>query len=270
MPLKEILIRNFDSTNPDPVLDLSGCRKRGMVDAIFDSPHEWGSQEGLPKFVVIKCDLTDADLATYEGFRMPWRDNFDYEIMATNPAQGRYSIRIFELNVSPGGANSIIGAKAAFIEGYLTRWGCTSIVVGTNQVSFNIALWDAVRSVEFWDVDATTLSNISFVLNSYSSQTGIANITATYPLSFQLQVSRKIVERGGTIISSGSTSTQFTIERSILLQKFSDDIKRKAQKIYMYQRFRVNSTQMDLIVASGGFIELTKAQLVSALLDSMA
>lgn len=33
--MREILVRNFDSTNPDPVLDLRGCRKRGMVDAMM-------------------------------------------------------------------------------------------------------------------------------------------------------------------------------------------------------------------------------------------
>jgi hypothetical protein len=267
--LKEILVRNFDSTNPDPERDRQGCRKRGMVDAIFDSPHEWGALEGLPRFVIFKVDLAEADLATYEGFRMPWRDNFDYTITATNPAQGRYSVKIFEVNDGASGGNAISGAKATRIQGYLTRWGCASIVVGDNAIDFTVALWDAVRSVEFWDASAAQLAQVSFTLNSYSSQTGLADITVAHSEAWQLVAARKIVERRGTVVSSGSTSTRFTIERANLLQAFRQDVKRKAEALYMYQRFRIGTTLMDAAEAAGGVLEVTKAQLLAALADAM-
>jgi hypothetical protein len=50
----EFLLRNFDSTNPDPDRDRMGCRKRGMCDAEMPDGHEWGNLEGLPRFVILK------------------------------------------------------------------------------------------------------------------------------------------------------------------------------------------------------------------------
>lgn len=267
--MREILVRNFDSTNPDPVLDRAGCRKRGIVDAIMPGGHSWGSAERLPKFVVIKCDLTDADLAAYEGLRKQWRDSFDYAVTATRPAQGEYDIRIFEVNAGASGQNHIAGAKASKIEGYLNRWGCENVVVGTNQVTFTFVLWNAVRSVEFWDISAVQLAAMSFDLVSYAS--GVGTITVTVPQATNPQiVARKVAERGGTITNSAHPSYTFTIERSAILNNFRQDIKRKAEAIYMYQRFRFNTSTMDAAVDAGGVLELSKAQLLSAIRDMQA
>jgi hypothetical protein len=214
--------------------------------------------------------LTDSDLNTYEGFRKVWRDNFDYQITATNPAQGRYSVRIFEINSGASNQNVITGTKAIKINGYLTRWGCTSIVISNNEINFNIALWDAVRSIEFWDVTAEELSQVSFILNSYSGQTGIADITVTHPEPYQYVVAKKIVERFGTVLSSDTTFTRFTLERSQLFEAFKKDVKQKAETVYMYQRFRFNIETMEAAVTAGGILELTKSQLLSAIRDMQA
>ena len=269
MTIREILIRNFDSTNPDPGLDRAGCRKRGICDAVMPEGHSWGTAEGLPKFVIIKCNLTDAELAAYEGMRKVWRDVLDYEITATRPATGQYDVRIFETAAGVSSQNAITGAKATKIEGYLTRWGCENIVVGTNEITFTFVLWNSVRSVEFWDISASQLAEMSFTLNSYS--TPIGNITVTVPEATKPEtVRQKITERGGTITTEVHPAYTFTIDHGTVLTNFRADVKRKAETTFMYQQHRIKSTVMDQIVAAGGVATLTKAQLIAAIRDMAA
>jgi len=165
--------------------------------------------------------------------------------------------------------NAITGSKSTKINWYLTRWGCTSIVIGTNEINFNIALWDAVRSIEFWDATTVQLDQCIFTLNSYSGQTGIANITVSHPESFQYTAAQKIVERSGVVSSSVATSTTFTLDR-IQMLRHSKKIWSKSRSYLYVPAFRFNTATMDAAVAAGGVLELTKSQLLSAIIDMAA
>ncbi len=51
----EILVKLVDQTYPtDSVKDAAGCYKRGDPVVIMPDGHEWGREEGLPKFIVVK------------------------------------------------------------------------------------------------------------------------------------------------------------------------------------------------------------------------
>lgn len=52
--MAEILIKAIDATHPDPEKDRRGCYKRGMPVVVMPDGHQWGKDERLPKFVVIK------------------------------------------------------------------------------------------------------------------------------------------------------------------------------------------------------------------------
>ncbi len=272
MPLYEFLVKNRDSILPvgkPPELDRQGCRKRGYVVAHFLSPHEWGRLETMPTFVVIKCDLEQADLDAYENIRKAWRDLLDYEVTGQNVNQGWYDVRVFEVNASPTGVNAISGDKATRIQGYLTRWGCINIVLGSNQVAFRFRLSAAVQSQEFWDISAEQLAAITFVINSYTN--GVGTITVTVPQATKPEmVKLKIAERGGTLTNEAHPAYTFTIERGTILTNFRDDVKRKVEQIYMMQRYRFNTTLMDAAVAAGGVLTVTKAELLAALRDFQA
>lgn len=47
-------MKAVDATHSDPVKDVRGCYKRGDVVVVMPDGHEWGNEERLPKFVVIK------------------------------------------------------------------------------------------------------------------------------------------------------------------------------------------------------------------------
>lgn len=269
----EFLIRNFDSTNLDLERDRMGCRKRGMCDQICDDgvvPWDTFTEIKLPKFVVIKVPgLTSTEMDVYQGLRKVWQDNLDYEVTAQNANQGWYDVRVFETAVSPSGLNAIIGNKATKIQGYLSRWGCINIVLGSNQIVFRFRLSAAVQSQEFWDISAEELASISFSIDSYLN--GVGTITATVPQYADPNfVKLKIIQRGGTIISDVHPVYTFTIERGTLLQNFRNDLKRKAQKVYMYQQHRINQATMDAAVAAGGTLTMTKAYFLASIRDMAA
>jgi hypothetical protein len=52
--MAELLIKAIDATHSDPVKDKAGCYKRGDIVVIMPDGHEWGKEERLPKFMVVK------------------------------------------------------------------------------------------------------------------------------------------------------------------------------------------------------------------------
>lgn len=52
--MAEILVKAIDHTHPDPEVDQRGAYKRGMPVVVMEDGHAWGSEEGLPKFWIIK------------------------------------------------------------------------------------------------------------------------------------------------------------------------------------------------------------------------
>lgn len=64
--MAELLIKNFDTTNPDPVKDRRGCIKKGMVIDIRPDGFRWGSSEGPPNAIILKLPKVDVkDVAKY-------------------------------------------------------------------------------------------------------------------------------------------------------------------------------------------------------------
>ncbi len=52
--MAELLIKAIDATHSDPAKDQRGCYKRGDIVLVMPDGHEWGKEERLPKFVVVK------------------------------------------------------------------------------------------------------------------------------------------------------------------------------------------------------------------------
>jgi hypothetical protein len=55
--MAEILVKAVDATNSNPTKDLRGCWKQGMPVVVMNDGHEWGAEEGLPKFIILKIPL---------------------------------------------------------------------------------------------------------------------------------------------------------------------------------------------------------------------
>lgn len=72
--MAEILVRAFSNVNPDPLRDRRGAWKRGMPVVIMPDGHEWGLEERLPRFVIIKVPLVS--VSRVEKYVLP-----QYEVL---------------------------------------------------------------------------------------------------------------------------------------------------------------------------------------------
>jgi hypothetical protein len=107
--MAEYLFKRSDYTHPDPDKDGRGVHKK--TDFINWKPDGWRDHpnwtaSNYPKdFIVIACPEIPFAEAETNDHRRAWKDDFDYQIVATRPAQGKYDIRIFEKNAGAIGQN---------------------------------------------------------------------------------------------------------------------------------------------------------------------
>jgi hypothetical protein len=278
--MAQILFRLKDNNHPNPDKDRRGSYKKGYPvsikpDGWYEGNPNWWQSAYADKTKWFVVEVTDATVEQLQHYAGSWKDNFDYEIVEARPAQGQYDVRVFEQNASASGANAITQAK---VESFLTKWGCTAISATTNSVAFTFSLWNAVRSDAFWEIPSVVLKG-SFVLNGYTPATGVGNITFTvlesaFPNMDQAKITtmitRKVEERGGTVIGVDYPAFAFTIERSDILQRFRADVKRKGEGIYRRRQFVLPTAVVDTIVAAGGFVQRTKAELLAEIRNGLS
>lgn len=271
--MAQILFRLIDNFRSNPEKDRHGCYKKGYPvsikpDGWYEGNPNWHQSAYADKTRWFVVEVADATKEELEAYAHEWRDDFDYEILATRPAQGEYDVRVFEKNASLSGANALTREK---VEAFLAKWGCTGISATANSVSFTFSLWNAVRSDGFWEVQQIQTKG-AFILNRYSG--GVGNITFTaipnaFPNMDQKKItqmiSRRIQERGGENLVINFPAFTFDIERSDILTRFRQDVKQKGEGIYRRRQFALPASLCDSIAAAGGFASMTKAQLAAAI-----
>jgi len=268
--MAQILFRLQSNSDSDPDIDRM-CYKKGYPvsikrDGWYEGNPNWSQSAYADKTQWVVVDVPDATIEELQTYIKEWKNNFDYNIISANANQGRYTVKVFEKNVSVSGLNTITLAK---VEKFLTRWGCSNISTTADSVQFDFVLWNAVRSYGFWQIDFSQRP-VDFSLVSYSASTGIGRIKITVPLTIDGELVRnKIIQVGGTIVSSEHPIWIFDIERNTIFQHFKRDIKEKAERRFKRRQFRLTESQADAIATAGGIVTRTKAQLASAMINGM-
>lgn len=269
--MTEFIFKTHGYIHTDSEKDRRGVHKKGDLvnykpDGWSDTPG-WGQSQYPQKFVVVKCpgiSVTEAETADY---RRAWQDEFDYELINSNIAQGIYTVRVFEKNAGVSNQNGITLGK---VQAWLEKWGCNSISATINSVQFNFRLWPAAQSEGFWDVE-NLASKAAFVLNGYNAATGIADVTIsiTDPLINVNEAARRVVERGGVVTATAADSIRFDLERSDVLSAFKADVKQVLERVYKRHRYSISANNVDAIIAAGGIVTRTRAQLLAAVIDHL-
>lgn len=277
--MAQILFRLKDNNHPNPDKDRRGSYKKGYPvsikpDGWYEGNPNWAQSAYADKTKWVVVDVPDATVEQLQHYSGSWRDNFDYEIVSVRPAQGEFDVRVFETNASTSGANGITAEK---VSAFLTRWGCTAISATTNSVAFTFSLWNAVRSDAFWNVESIALKG-GFTLNGYVAATGIGNVTFTaIPAAFPNMdeakitqaITRRIQERGGENIVVDYPAFTFEIERSDILTRFRQEVKRRCEGIYRRRQYVLPAATVDSIAAGGGFAQMNLAALAAAIRNGL-
>jgi hypothetical protein len=281
--MAEFLFKRSDYTHTDPEKDRRGVHKKTdfinwKPDGFSDFSHGNGPGSYLKDFVIVRVPEITLQEAEASDHRKSWKDDFDYEILATRINQGEYDIRVFEKNAGAIGQNHIAGVKATKVRDYMAAWGCSAFNLTETDAQFTFSLWDAVRSANFWDVPLIG-TKVTFTLNSFTPASGIGNITVTvtegqWGTQTETQISqiitRKITEKGGTIESQVYPNFVFTIDKASILTRFRADVKRRMEQTYMRHQYGISQADHDAIVAAGGIVTMTKAEFLGKLIDKTA
>jgi len=187
----EIIVKAQDTVNSDPVKDRKGCGKKGDIAGFKMLPHSgWGNKEGLPRFVVVRCNdnVSEAQLKNY---RRPWLRTVGYEVVTQDAFA--WSIRVYGENVSVSGENILTREQ---IENYLNQYG-------------------------------------------------------------------------GFVTSASTNEVIFTLPKTTDIEQFKKNVTEKIIDVYKKRRFYFDPDDVDTAIAAGGFIELTKTQLLNKIKDKL-
>jgi hypothetical protein len=172
---------------------------RGYPVTIKDEPCEWGNNEGLPDFVILR--VSDATKDQVEHFLGSWQKFFQFAILAENDL------------------------------GYRVK-----IEVDPSVISANTTLSDSERNM-------TLRSDLKVYI---TSQVGIS------------------------IVDWSLTHVTVDITKPADLQAMKEDLYGVFAEQFDVRRYYFSSTDVDLAVAGGGSIELTKAQALNRIVDRLA
>lgn len=247
----------------DASLDESGVFVKGYpVDMLDDPKVHRGFKEGLPYFCYIK--VTDASTSevnamiasTFSENRInqDWVRNIDFAVVNSDTTVDGWRLRAFTTN--PGFSNKA-GITQQMVESYLTKWNAEVYSATTNEVQFNVAIFEdefqnpgAIQSRGFWSVDP-----VGVVFNEilYTEGTGEHIIEADYSAtSFKpLAVERKVVERGGVVSMNSNGVITFTIYRTDVFQWFQYEVARSLADVIYIRQFRIPESTVDNIISNG-------------------
>lgn len=243
-------------------------------DGFSDGTHWWQSAYAdTSKFLFVKCpEMSDLQGAIYTS---SWKDDFDYEILANRPAVGQVDLRMWERVPGASGEHNLTRAK---VESYLSTWNCSNIDFGIdpdgNEVTFTFSLWGAVRSAQFWEVNADFIADLSFELLSYNAETGIGEVRVDLSNVSEdhlaTTIGMHIDMRDGEILELEYPTCRFRMHRSTLYQAFKADVRRILEKIYRPRRYYVEQSVLDWIADQGNGPTISRLQLQNHIQDKAA
>ena len=272
-------IVNYTHSNPEK--DRAGVYKVGYPVGMKEDGHAWGGKEVLPYFFVVK--VTDATMSEVEAMifstfnersiNQSWVRKINWEVVNSDLSIDGWRLRILATN--PG--NSGLGAITnTMVENFITRWNGEIFSFATNEVIFDIAVYEnlsvpgALQSEGFWGINT---SSIIFNEISYIQAGGIHEITADYSATSWNakpdRVQSLVEQKNGVVNSNSSGVINFTITRNNVLDEFKEEVRGAVENAVYRRQFRISETFADTIISEGGVREVTLAQVQGYLLNRL-
>jgi hypothetical protein len=160
------------------------------------------------------------------------------------------------------------------VQTFLDNWNATFVSATTGQVTFDVSIASASISTGLWNRDITTLNPTE---TNYVQSGGIHTFTldltlhprwADAPETVVQTVQSEVQSVGGVWVGEANGLATYTIDRVTVRERFRADV---TQKLGTFKRHRFHFTeaQVDSVIADGGSITVTAAQLASAVRDAL-
>jgi hypothetical protein len=229
-----------------------------------------------PKF----CQLKITDDSDYEALKVVyntgWKKLIEWEFINHNYTVDGHRLRVW-MDSSVRSSSGLNSLTLEQVETWLNKWGAIVHDTAPNEVTFDVIVYEdqsggpygMIKSDAFWDRDVSLLS---WDENSYDPGTGVHNFDVDYSVYMwgQDKVEKRIVDVGGTIISSGGYITTFEISRAAIFAVFKENVKDAVEaKAYSRRRFLVPSQYVVAAITNGGTLEITKQQFLNNIYDRL-
>lgn len=234
---------------------------KGDIVEVRASGTPFGGRE--PEAFVL-VEVPDVPMTAYEHYNNAWERIIDFSIVAQDAAQDGYRIRLF--STLTAGELGVITKD--HVEAFIASWGGSVYSWASNEVVFDIRIYDALVSTAFWEID---ISNVVFSELSYDQGTGIHRIQANYNAlgNNPTYIERYVRGKNLNIISHADKVLVYDADRNIVRDHFQNDIKEKSKSTIVRRRYYVNPGVVDFIIPQGGRITTDEATMLSYLRDKV-
>ena len=215
-------------------------------------------------FVLV--EVPDVPMADFEGYNLAWQREIDFEVVASDPAQDGFRLRLFS-STENAGAGAITKEE---VDSFITAWGGTIVSYGANEVVFDITIYSALTSPAFWELP-NIAENVVFSELSYDQATGVHRIQADYSAlgNNPTYVERYVRRMGLTIVSHQDKILTYDADRATVREAFQEDLKEKGRKRVARRRYHIGTDVVDTIIGNGGTYTTDKATLLNYIRDKV-
>jgi hypothetical protein len=228
----------------------------------------WGNLEALPDF--LRVEVSNANPGDFGLARDEWRQNFEWDQIASDLTVDGHRYQIWTTNRSASGLGDI---SLSQVQNFLERWGATNIIAQARGVAagvrFDLLIHAAATSQGFWDLD---VAPFTFSELAYVQADGTHDIRVVYPAGIDHDVALREVGELATVIADDPAAQQidYRLTRVQVLAKLKLEIKAKMQNLIRRRQLYLDAAAVDQAIGQGGSVTVTAAQLQNNMHDRIA
>lgn len=214
-----------------------------------------GDGYGLPEWFVLK--IPDVPMKDFRAYFKRFERSIDYSVVSHDTVLDVYRLKVFNADVSASGNGGITRAD---VEAFLNRWRATVVSIAANEVVFDFDVYEAIVSQGFWE---PPVESFTFTKVGYDPGTGLYTVSAVYTEGSPTYIENWIERAGGDVTAHTAGTVEFTMDRAIVLGLFKQFVKDMAETVVHKTQFYIQDGVTDAIIAAGGRMTVTKAQLLT-------
>lgn len=213
-------------------------------------------------YVLLKTPWMSDEVS--KEYMKKWMRELDYEVLNHSVPLDGYRIRAWGVNEAINEHDVDYGRiTRTMVENYLNKWNGIVQSAATNEVVFDVGVYEIAISENFWDIALSS----SLFTQVYTPATGMHEITFDYTGYNPQVVEDRILARNGTIISIEDNEAVFSYHRSTVMQMFKAEVQRKVERMLWRNRYRLTESAVDTIIANSGLYTMDETTFNSNLID---